>query len=227
MNQPVPSPRYRLLDQLRGLAVLLMIIFHLAYDLNYFGYYEMNYPANPYWYGLPRLIVFLFLICVGMGLYEAHLPQLRLKKFMKRLLLIVFWALLISVTTYIVFPERWIYFGTLHCIALASLLSLPFLRFPYWAGAIGLTLVITDFVFKLHLPWIELPHLAMDYIPLFPWWGFSLIGLCIAHKGWHKIKMPALLPIEWLGKHALVIYVLHQPLIFGSLYLIYKFTQGQ
>lgn len=221
MNQETKI-RYHLLDQIRGLAVVLMIIFHLAYDLSFFGYYDMNYPANPYWYALPRIIVFLFLICVGMGLYEAHYPLIKIKKFNKRLLLIVMWAIVISISTYFMFPERWIYFGTLHCIAFASLASLPFLRFPKTSLIIGSALVISDFIFGLRLPWIELNHKAMDYIPFFPWWGFALIGIFVAKRGWHKLKMPSAPPIEWLGKHALAIYVLHQPILFGLIYLIYK-----
>ena len=161
MNQETKI-RYHLLDQIRGLAVVLMIIFHLAYDLSFFGYYDMNYPANPYWYALPRIIVFLFLICVGMGLYEAHFPLIKIKKFNKRLLLIVMWAIVISISTFFLFPERWIYFGTLHCIALASLASLPFLRFPIVSLILGSTLVISDFLFGLRLPWLELDHKAMD-----------------------------------------------------------------
>ena len=221
MNQDI-KVRYHLLDQIRALAVILMIIFHFAYDLSFFGYYDMNYPTNPYWYALPRIIVFLFLICVGMGLYEAHSPTIKVKKFTKRFLLIVMWAIVISISTYFLFPERWIYFGTLHCIALASVASLPFLRFPKISLLLGSVLVISDFVFGYRLPWIELDHKAMDYIPLFPWLGFALIGIFMAKIGFHKLKVPSIPALQWLGKHALAIYVLHQPILFGLIYLIYK-----
>ncbi len=222
---PSSTPRFHLLDQLRGIAVVLMVIFHSCYDLNFFGFYDMNYPANPYWYALPRIIVFLFLICVGMGLYEAHVPQIKLKKFGIRFLKIAIWALVISLSTYFLFPDRWIYFGTLHCIAIASLVSLPFLRFPIWSALLGLVMVVSDFIFGFRLPWINLQHPSMDYIPLFPWWGFTLIGIFIAFKAWHKIKVPSLPPLEWLGKHAFAIYVIHQPVLYGLTYLLYHLSK--
>jgi len=215
------SLRYHLLDQLRGLAVVLMIIFHSAYDLNYFGIYDMNYPENRYWYALPRFIVFLFLICVGMGLFEAHVPTFHFKKFLSRLRNIVLFAIIISVVTYFLFPDRWIYFGTLHCIALSSVIGIPFLRFPLIGGLIGLGIVVCDFIFGVHLPWFNLSHPSMDYIPLLPWCGFTLIGISIAKLGWHKVKIPKISPLEYLGKHALIIYIIHQPVLFGLTYAIY------
>lgn len=222
---PNNSPRFHLLDQLRGIAVVLMVIFHSCYDLNFFGFYEMNYPNNPYWYALPRIIVFLFLICVGMGLFEAHVPKLKLYKFVIRFLKIAAWAAVVSLATYFLFPDRWIYFGTLHCIAIASIVSLPFLRFPIAGGIIGFILIVSDFIFNYHLPWIDLSHPSMDYIPLFPWWGFTLIGIFIASKGWHRLKVPAFFPLEWLGKHALAIYIIHQPVLFGLTYFIYRLSK--
>ena len=215
------NPRARLLDQLRAFAIILMIIFHTAYDLNFFGFYQMNYPRNPYWYALPRFIVFLFLTCVGMGLYEAHAKGLILRKFLKRLSLIVGWSVVISIATYLLFPDRWIYFGTLHCIALASLVTIPFLRYPKIALVLGLILVISDFIFGFRLPWFELPHPSMDYIPLFPWWGFSLIGVFIAWRRWDHFHVPSLPLLEWAGKHSLMIYIVHQPLLFGLCYGIH------
>ena len=219
------NERARLPDYLKGIAVYLMIIFHTAYDLDFFGYYNMNYPDNVYWYGLPRLIVFLFLICVGMGLFLAHSQMLKVKKFLKRLGVLLLCASVISVVTYFIFPQTWIYFGTLHCIALCSILTLLFVRIPLIAGLLGLALLVTHFALGIHIPWFELPHASLDYIPLFPWWGFPLIGVFLASRGVCRLKLPSCSFLELPGRHSLMIYLLHQPLIFGTIYLFYRLTQ--
>ena len=64
-----------------------------------------------------------------------------------------------------------------------------------------------------------------DYFPIIPWLGWVLIGAAAGSKLYKKRcslfpkggKNPLLRPFRWLGTHALIIYVLHQPLIYGIL----------
>ena len=219
------SERFVFVDTIRGFTVVLMIIFHFFFDLDYFGFIDVDIVNAPFWYFFPRLIVFLFLFAVGMALFLAHQNGVKWKAFGKRLLLIIFWASIISLATYKFFPESWIYFGTLHAIAVVSVFSLPFLKRPLQALIVGLCLFIPSIIYDQTIPWIQLPHSSWDYISPFPWLGASLIGIFAAHKRMHLINFPdnALVKsLNYLGRHSLFIYLVHQPILFGILMLIMK-----
>ncbi len=217
------------LDALRGFTVVLMIIFHFSFDLDYFGIVTFDIVHAPFWYFFPRLIVFLFLFAVGVALTLAHKNGIKWKAFIKRLLLIVFWAIIISVATYYFFPTNWIYFGTLHSIAVVSVMSLPFLKRPWESLVIGLCLFIPSIVWDYNLPWIQLAHSSWDYISPFPWVGASLLGIFAAHKGIHRLDFPnnrLVKSLNYLGRHSLFIYLIHQPILFGLLMLTMKIIRS-
>lgn len=194
-----------------------MVIFHFSFDLNYFGIVRFDIINHPFWYFFPRLIVFLFLFATGISLYLAHYPKIRWKAFLKRLSLLILWAATISLVTYLNFPDSWIYFGTLHAIAVVSIMSLPFLPYPRLSLLIGLALFLPSMLFDLNLPWISLPHASWDYISPFPWVGASLLGLFAAHKGFYQFPLSEtslVKSLKYLGQHSLFIYLVHQPLLF-------------
>ena len=215
--------RSEILDSLRGLTIILMIFFHLSFDLNNFGLIKVDIFQAPFWYFLPRLIVFLFLFAVGMSLTMAHRDHVHWRSFWKRFFKIVAFAILISIVTYYMFPDNWIYFGTLHAIALISLMSLPFLKRPKISIVIFLLLFIPSIFFDWNIPWFELPHPSWDYIAPFPWFGASLLGVFAAHKGFQYIQIPnnrVIRSLNYLGRHSLFIYLIHQPILFGLTYLV-------
>lgn len=217
------NSRSRLIDAIRGFTIILMIFFHLFFDLDNFGFISIDIINEPFWYALPRLIVFLFLFAAGMSLTVAHQDRIHWKAFWKRFLKLAAFALLISVVTYKMFPENWIYFGTLHAIALISLASLPFIKKPNLSLVIALLLFIPSILFDFNLPWIHLPHQSWDYISPFPWVGASLLGIFAVHKNMHRVTISdnAFVKfLNFLGRHSLFIYLVHQPILFGTVYLI-------
>lgn len=219
------SERSLILDALRGFTVILMIIFHFSFDLDYFGFVSIDIIHAPFWYFFPRLIVFLFLFAVGAALCITHKNGIKWRPFGKRFALLVFWAVVISVATYNFFPENWIYFGTLHAIAVVSVFSLPFIKRPREALIVGLCLFIPSIAFDKTIPWIQLSHSSWDYISPFPWLGASLLGIFAAHKGIHRLDIPKnklTRSLNFLGQHSLFIYLVHQPILFGILMLIVK-----
>lgn len=219
------SDRSIFLDVLRGFTVFLMIIFHFSFDLDYFGLINIDIINDPFWYFFPRVIVFLFLFAVGMALSLAHKNGIKWKFFGKRFLLIVFWAIIISFVTFNFFPENWIYFGTLHAIAVVSVFSLPFLKRPWEALVVGVCLFIPSIFYDVTIPWFTLDHTSWDYISPFPWLGASLLGIFAAHKKLYLFDFPRnnmIKSLNYLGKHSLFIYLIHQPLLFGALMLILK-----
>lgn len=213
------------LDALRGFTIVLMILFHLSYDLDHFGFIDVDIINHPFWYFFPRLIVFLFLFSTGMALKLAHKDGIKWKPFAQRLLLICFWALVISVLTYYFYPDKWIYFGTLHAIAVVSVFSLPFLNRPWESFILALALFLPSMIADITLPWIELPHSSLDYISPFPWLGASLLGIFAAHKELNLWSIPnnkLIKSLNYLGVHSLFIYLIHQPILFGILALVSK-----
>ncbi|PWJ69711.1 putative membrane protein [Ruminococcaceae bacterium R-25] len=76
----------------------------------------------------------------------------------------------------------------------------------------------------------NLPNMA-DYMPLFPWLGVFLIGcvigrLCYKEKKTlipkeSKVMTAIARPVEFIGRHSLIIYLVHQPVIYGLLYVIF------
>ena len=224
-----PKERSLFLDALRGFTVVLMIIFHFSFDLDYFEIVNIDIINDPFWYFFPRLIVFLFLFAVGIALSLAHRNGIKWKAFGKRLLLIAFWAIVISAVTYKFFPKSWIYFGTLHAIAVVSVMSLPFLKRPWLALFVGLGLFIPSILMDANLPWIQLQHSSWDYISPFPWIGASLLGVFASHKGIHRLEIPTnrvIASLNYLGKHSLFIYLIHQPILFGILILTMKIIRS-
>lgn len=214
--------RYPIIDQIRGFTIILMIFFHASFDLNYFSFIQVDILRAPFWYFLPRLIVFLFFFAVGMSLKISHGQKILWKTFWKRFLKLAFFAAIISIVTYIIFPHNWIYFGTLHCIALISLLGLPFLNYETLALVIGLMLFIPSIIWDKNIPFFELPIQSFDYISPFPWIGALFFGIFAVKKGLHQLKFENnqfSTLLEYLGKHSLLIYLVHQPILFSLVYL--------
>ena len=216
--------RSQLIDALRGFTIILMIFFHFNFDLFNFGFLKTDIVHVPFWYFLPRLIVFLFLFAVGMSLTLTHQHKILWIPFGKRFFKILSFALLISLVTYYLFPDNWIYFGTLHAIALISLITLPFLKWPKLSLFIALALFIPSIFFDKNIPWFLLPSESWDYISPFPWLGASLLGVFAVQQKLHLVTLPdnaTLRFLNFLGRNSLIIYLVHQPLLFGAVYLFY------
>ena len=142
------APRYALIDHIRASAIMLMMVYHLMYDLRYFKYIDIEIHSG-LWFYLTKVIIFLFLFCVWFSLRHFHSNGIRWKKFNARFLKIVLFALLISLFTYIVFPDNWVYFGVLHCIAVTSVIALPFIYVPRLALVSGVLMVVLDLGFVM------------------------------------------------------------------------------
>lgn len=230
---PSAAPeRIFIVDQARGLAVMLMVAYHFCFDLNYFRLAAFDFYQDAFWLGARALIVTLFLLLVGISLHLATARGLKFTPFARRLALLAGCAAVVSASSYAMFPASGIFFGVLHFIAVASILGLLFRRFGAANLALGTAWIAAGLLFS-HIwfdqPWANwigfMTHkpVTEDYVPLFPWFGVVLLGL---FAGRHAGKLPrALLPapsgrvLELAGRHSLAIYMLHQPVLLGLLYL--------
>jgi uncharacterized membrane protein len=140
---------------------------------------------------------------------------------------LIFWAVVLSVATFFLFPSQWIVFGILHCIAFSSLACLAFLRFPRTALTLGILLLLTDAIFDPTLLPLNrwLGTVPMDDITFYPWFGCALIGVWLAGMPLIRAKIPQsrfICLLNLAGRHSLIIYLVHQPLLYGSLWAVSK-----
>lgn len=222
-------------DALRGLAVALMIAYHFCYDLTYVGFARFDFFHDPFWLHARTAILGLFLLVAGISLTLATRDGVRLRPYLRRLGLIGGCAVLISVSSHLLFGPRWIFFGVLHFIAAASVLGLAFVRRPWTALLCGAALIALDRAYA-H-PLFDQPVLQWfglmthkppteDYVPLVPWFGVVLIGMTLGHAfrlrtvqpPRHSNALPARL-LASAGRHSLLFYMLHQPVLMGMLWL--------
>lgn len=68
---------------------------------------------------------------------------------------------------------------------------------------------------------------SSDYVPIIPWifmyWIGYFIYLIFEKKDMLKyLCAVSFKPLEWLGKHSLVIYMLHQPIVYAVLFIFFK-----
>jgi uncharacterized membrane protein len=230
--------RVPLIDVLRGLALAAMAVYHFAWDLSFFSLAELGVTEQPLWIAFARSIAGSFLALVGVSLYLAHGGGVRWQGFVRRVAVIAFWALVISVASYLADPKGVILFGILHCIAVSSVLGIAFLRAPLplvIAAAIGCLAApafLTSPAFNgLGFVWLGLASDVLpsnDYNPLLPWFGMVLVGIAVARMI-PRDKWPAWQPhdvvnrtLALIGRHSLLFYLLHQPVLLGILFVVAK-----
>ena len=68
------------IDLLRGLAIVLMIIFHFGYDLTVFNWADFSTGKDIEWRIFRSVIVSSFLLAVGMSSYLAYQKSINKKK---------------------------------------------------------------------------------------------------------------------------------------------------
>lgn len=224
--------RYPVPDALRGVAILLMVIYHFCYDLVFLRLVYFDFTHDPFWLSFRYSIVTLFVGLVGFSLVLATQQGIHYRRFGWRLAWLCVCAVLVTVASLYLFPQRFIFFGVLHFIALASVLGLLFIRFQHLNLLLGV-LFISLGIWGQHpffdqQPWqffgmMTHKPATEDYVPLLPWFGVVLLGMYAAQQAlahdWLSTKVlpPWTCGLTWAGRHSLWIYMLHQPLLLGMM----------
>ena len=231
------SERVELLDFARGVALIAMCIFHFAFDLELFGVVGAGFIEQTHWIVFARSIAISFLFLAGFSLYLGHGATINWPSWWRRFLKIVAASALVTIATFWATPSQYIFFGILHQIAFASLVGLLFLNVPAW-----LTIACACLVFIIgqtystplldHSIWLwtglsQLVPVSSDYVPVFPWtspvlFGIGFAQLCKTHNLMQWLSKPKLKGrfqtlLKFFGKHSLVFYLVHQPILISLL----------
>jgi len=226
--------RLVMVDLARTAALLGMAVFHLAFDLEMFGHLAPGTTVSGGWAIFARLVAGSFLFLSGVSLVLAHGEAIRWPGVWRRLGRLVAAAALVTGATWLAFPQAFVFFGILHSIALCSLIGLALIRLP---GVVLLTLavavVVVDRTVALEalnsrwLAWTGLHSVnpwAVDFVPVFPWLGAVLAGMGAAKLAgaaglWERARGvqagPWLRRLAWPGRHSLIVYLVHQPVLIG------------
>ncbi len=96
-----PDGRHWEIDALRGLAIVMMVVYHLMYDLYYFKVSDAIFTSR-FWFYFQRTTASLFIILMGISLtlnYSRSLQQgreVRYRTFLQRGGRLFAWGLVIS-----------------------------------------------------------------------------------------------------------------------------------
>ena len=224
------AKRYVVIDLARALALLGMISFHIAYDLEMFGWLRPGTASTGWFWYHARLTAGSFIFLAGLGLWLSHGKGIRWAAFWRRFVKIALAAALVSLATYFAMPDVMIFYGILHSIAVSSLLGLAFLRLPWLvnlaiaAGVFALPYYYSDPSFGGIWVWSGLSGqapLTADFEPIFPWFAPFLAGLALGQilsrfALWQRLEMvPGAFAraLAWFGSRSLPIYLIHQPVL--------------
>lgn len=238
MSSPARRERIWEIDFLRGVSIVLVIGFHLLFDLGEFVGIRrfLGWSTNissVSWQIAQHFFAGLFVLLSGTS---STLTRSNVRRGL-RLLAVSF---LVTAATYIFDPTSFIIFGILQCLAVSMLIYGALFEKAGAAttaicGAVIFVLAAVLPVLKkalaLRSEWLMplgLPspsYATFDYFPLIPWLGVFLIGAALGKSVYASKKsllpwrMPAN-PVNFAGRHSLIIYILHQPLIMGILYAL-------
>lgn len=235
--------RYYLLDSLRGLWILAMVAYHALWDMvNIYGV-EIPWFASDMAFVVQRTIRWGFLLLSGFCLRMGSRP-------LKRGFVTLAAAVVVTLVSMVAVPGSPIRFGVLSFIGTATVLTglldkgmqklHPYIGLAVSLGLFILTMEVNrGYLAGVRLPvwlyandftaFLGLPHpgfVSSDYVPVIPWlfayWiGYYSYGIFLKH-GWLKLLTAVRIrPLEFLGRHSLIVYMVHQPVVYAILALIF------
>lgn len=226
-----------------------MITYHLIYDLDQWTGLAVDVDAL-FWFITGKTAALLFIFLSGLSSGFSKHP-------LKNGLRVLFFGMIITLVTYVVFPEQYVRFGILHFLGVMMVLYPLIQKLPNGVLILGSVLIITGGLIikdqavntSLLLPLgFMYPRFAtMDFYPLFPYSGVTLLGvLCYRYVFAEQSKANAsVLPairkkqnydkpaqkdeqkkkaaypmVTWISRHSLWIYLIHQPILLGLIFAL-------
>jgi len=238
------TDRFWEIDVARGIAVVMMVIYHFVYDLYFFQITDVIFTVR-FWFYFQRVTASTFVVLVGVSLaiiYQRAAAKERADRSLawrlfQRGTRVFGWGMVISLGTYLALGlAMYIRFGILHFIGFSIAISYPFLRYRWINVGLGLLLMGAGKVlqhYTFDLPWLvwlgfePVNHFYVDYFPAIAWFGVVLLGIAAGNFLYRADGRVLPLPdlSDWgpvaalrrMGQHSLPIYLLHQPALFALL----------
>ena len=225
--------RFDVLDAWRTLAIVLMAAYHFLYDLYIFGVISADQLFSAPLNVLERFICCSFILLAGAS---ARFSRNNLRHG----LVVLGAGLVVEIGAAV--AGQTIRFGVLMLLG-SSMVLWHFLgkglqRFPGWSVAAGSGVLFFAARWwtgrtAVSVPWlyplgfISPGFYSADYFPLLPWFflfliGTALGGWCLEHRENRLLTVSLPRALTWPGRHSLIIYVLHQPVLYGISYLIWR-----
>lgn len=239
----MPAARRHSLDTIRGITLLSMMAYHGCWDMVYlFGRdwaWYRSFPAYLWQQSICWTFILLSGYCFRLGRHRV-----------RRGLMALAGGAAVSLVSH--FTGAPIWWGVLTLLGAAQLMTIPldrlFQKLPPrlgLAGAFSLFLLLRDVntgylgfeglrIAALPAGWYRSTLTAFlgfpgggfrsaDYFSLLPW-------LCLFWSGWflyelrpregeREVRLPL---VTALGRHSLLVYLLHQPVIYGALRLFFR-----
>lgn len=240
--------RVYLLDEIRGLCILLMVAYHATFDFVYF--FNIDIPIFH-----ARFFDFAQPFVAGIFIFISGIACRFSKNNLKRGALVLGLAAVVSLVTWIMYRDQFIIFGILHLLGLCMIvfaLARPLLDKLHPVGAAVVFALLFAFTLGVKNGHIGFPPLSLemprelyrsgimtalgfsapsfasfDYFPVLPWMPLFLCGSCVGvyFAGGHLPAFFYQKHAGWLcavGKRTLIIYMLHQPVVYGVMWLLFK-----
>ena len=231
------SQRIWEIDFLRGLSIILVVGYHLLFDLGeYVGVKRIfgfsTDLSTIAWLTAQHFFAGLFIVLSGTS---STLTRSNVRRGLR--LLVV--ALAVTAITYIFDPSSTVWFGILQLLAVSILIygaafekAKPVTCAAWGVLVLGLGAVLHLLKKNISIPFdwllpfgIHSPDFSsFDYFPIIPWFGVFLIGAALGKSIYapRKSLLPWQLPQNFVnaaGRHSLLIYIVHQPVILAVLYV--------
>jgi uncharacterized membrane protein len=231
--------RFWEVDAARGVAIVMMIVYHLTYDLDTFGGYSVE-STSGFWARFADATASVFLFLVGVSLVISYARAGArwglFGRYLRRGLRIFVYGMALT-AVFLVLGMGIVAFGILHLIGVSIILTYPLLKYRFANLFLGLAIIVVGWYMRAQevsseSPWL-LPlgvvstNLPMpDYRPLLPWFGVVLLGLFAGNVLYGGGKRPAGVPSQAplvakplvpLGRNSLFIYLIHQPILIALL----------
>lgn len=252
IDKATDKRRIYLLDELRGAAVICMVVYHALYTVGFMFNYEWGKSLYQFFMPVEPFFAALFIFISGICTHLSHSN-------LRRGFILFTIAVGINAVTSIFMPNFSIKFGVLNLLSVCMILFGLFHSLTEKINSkLGLALCVLHFILTwgvnsgyvgilgLHL--FNLPNFlystpflfpfglknenffSTDYFPILPWIFTFFSGAFFAdifsRKGlpetFYKFHLK---PLVWAGRRALYIYLIHQPVIILAVTLVQSSTQ--